>query len=235
MTTTRFPNGVTNVAAQSLLANLPVPFMFGQYTEWGEDFDRYRAGDWTDTIVGTGTVALVNAENGALQLTTSATAGDSVFLDKVGECFKFTSGQKLWFSGRFQVSDATATELVFGLQITDTTPTAVSNGVYFHKAAGSAALDLVQVSAASGTTTTTSGILSLANATYYTVRFYYDGASTIYYQVLDATGVVVAGGAVVANVPAVTQTISFGLSNGATAAAESMTVDYIWTAQETIR
>ena len=55
MTTTRFPNGITNVGEQSLFAELgqPAATIFHTYFE---DFDYYTAGDWTVTETDAGRI-----------------------------------------------------------------------------------------------------------------------------------------------------------------------------------
>lgn len=230
-TPTRAPNGLNNLSPDDLLASLPIPFAYKGVCEWSTDFDRYRTADWTVTVVGTGTAALSNAVGGILALTTSAGATDAVYLDKVGENWQFLVGYQLWFKGRFQASDTTNTELVFGLQTTDTAPMAVPNGVYFHKPSAATRLFLVQVSAATGGTVTTDTGVNLANSTYASAGFYYDGKGNLKWAVYDANNLVVAQGTVAANLPTVTLTESFGILNAA-AAAHTLDVDYVWSAQE---
>lgn len=228
---TRAPNGVSNLLPDNLLASYPALFPYKGICEWGTDFDRYRAADWTVTVVGTGTAALANGAGGILALTTSAGATDAVYLDKVGENWQAQVGYRLWFKGRFQVSDATNTELVGGLQTTDTSPIAVTDGIYFHKPSAGTRLYLVQISASTGLTTTTDTGVNIANSTYAAAGFYYDGQGNLKWAVYDSTDTVVAQGTVAANLPAVTLTESFGILNAA-AAAHTLDVDYVWTAQE---
>ena len=231
-TPTRWPNGLTNVPPADLVLNkMPQPFPYRRMFAWGEDFARYRAADWTVTVVGTGTAALANGVGGILALTTSAGATDAVYLDKVGESWQFIAGDQLWFQGRFDVTDATNPELVGGLQTTDPPPTAVTDGVYFHKPSGSTRMYLVQISAATGVTTTTDTGVDIANDTYAIAGYYFDGVDKIYWALKDATGTVVAEGSVAANLPTVTLTMSFGILNS-TAAAATLNVDYVWAGQE---
>ena len=234
-TPTRWPNGLNNQTPESLFGNLPVPYRFDSFTEYGTDFDRYRSADWTETITTGGSVAQSNAANGEILLTTAAGAGDTVYIDKTGESFAITAGDRAWFDIRFKTDDATLTNIVAGLQVTDTTPMAVSDGIYFLKAAGAATVNLVSASGGTATVLATDLFTLTANA-FYKFRFAFDGASTVKYQVQDSTGVAVAGGsATIATLPTGTQTMSFGIDNGTTAAAKTMTVDYIFAGQDTTR
>jgi hypothetical protein len=233
-TPTRWPNGLVNVPPSDILAKFRLPYEYGNLVSWGTDFDRYRAADWVDTVVGTGTVAQINELGGVLALTTSAGATDAAYLDKVGEVYQFGAGYQTWFASRVSLSDATNTEMVLGLQATDTTPTTSTNGVYFHKPSGGTRVYLVQVSATTGLTTTTDTGYDMLSATYAVFSYYHDANGTVFFSVKDATGTSVAGGSVAANLPTVTQTISFGVLNS-NAAVHTMKVDYVFAAQDMTR
>jgi hypothetical protein len=223
---TRFPNGVTNVGEDSLFADLtmPAPTKFHTYYE---DFDYYVAGNWTVTETQAGaTQALTDGDGGLLLITNTAADNDLVSLQKVGESYRFASGKELFFEARLKVSDATESDVVIGLQITDTTPLDVSDGVFFIKADGSTSVSLLVEK--NGTATTTSSVATMANDTFISLGFYYDGASSIQYFV-DG---VVKGTSVTTNlVDDEDLTVSFAIQNGE-AVAKTMTVDYIFVAKE---
>lgn len=223
--TTRFPNGVTNVGESSMFADMGqnAPSNFHNYFE---DFDYYVAGDWTVTETDSGaTQALTDGDGGLLLVTNTAADDDLVALQKKGESFRFASGKKLWFEARFKVSDATQSDVVIGLQITDTTPLDVTDGVFFIKADGSTSVSLRVEKNNTATATT---VTTLANDTFITLGFFYDGDSTIYYFVNGALG----GSSVTTNLPDDEDlTVSFALQNGE-AVAKTMTVDYINVAKE---
>lgn len=205
----------------------PQPMAVHQYFN---DFDTYVAGDWTLTTVeagaGSATEALTNVKGGALLVTNAAGDNDHDFFQKVGESFKFESGKRLWFEIRLQTSDATDSDIVAGLQITDNSPLAVSDGVFFLKADGAATADFLVEK--DSTATTAAAVATLADDTWITLGFMYDGASAIHYYV-DR---VLAGTSVTTNMPDDEElTISFGIQNGE-AAAKTLTVDYIFAAQE---
>lgn len=227
----RSPNGLTNSTPDDLLKDFPIQWQLKKLISRGTDFDRYRAADWTGTVVGTGTVAQINEVGGVLRLATSAGATDAVYLDRVGECYQFIAGLKAWFRSRFRVSDATNTELVAGLQITGTTPMAVSDGVYFHKPSAGTRLYLVQVSAATGATTTKDTGVDLVASAYVDAGFAYDGVGNIDWEILGTTGNIVARGKEAANLPTVTLTESLGVLNAA-AAIHDFDIDYVFAAQQ---
>ena len=223
---TRFPNGVTNVGEDSPFADLgmPAPTKFHTYYE---DFDYYVAGNWTVTETQAGaTQALTDGDGGLLLITNTAADNDLVALQKVGESYRFASGKELFFEARFKVSDATQSDVVIGLQITDATPLDVSDGVFFIKADGSTSVSLLVEK--NGTATTTSSVATMADDTFISLGFYYDGASSIQYSV-DG---VVKGTSVTTNLPDdEDMTVSIAIQNGE-AVAKTMTVDYVFVAKE---
>lgn len=223
---TRFPNGVTNVGDDSPFADLktPAPTLFHTYFE---DFDYYTAGDWTVTETdASATQALTDGDGGLLLITNTAADNDLVSLQKKGESFRFESGKKLFFEARLKVSDATESDLVIGLQITDTTPLDVTDGVFFIKSDGAATVNLLVEK--NNTATTTSSITTMANDTFVRLGFYYDGSSTIEYSVNGVVG----GTSVTTNLPDdEDMTITIAIQNGQ-AAAKTMTVDYVFVAKE---
>jgi hypothetical protein len=226
MTTTRFPNGVTNVGEQSLFAELgqPAATIFHTYFE---DFDYYTAGDWTVTETDAGaTQALTDGDGGLLLITNTAADNDLVSLQKKGESFRFESGKALFFEARFKVSDATQSDVVIGLQITDTTPLDVTDGVFFIKADGAATVNFLVEK--NNTATTASSIATMANDTYIRLGFYYDGSSAVQYFVNGTY----TGSSVTTNLPDdEDMTVTIAIQNGE-AAAKTMTVDYIYVAKE---
>lgn len=225
ITTTRFPNGVTNVGESNMFADMGQmsPSNFHNYFE---DFDYYTAGDWTVTETDSGaTQALTDGDGGLLLITNTAADDDLVALQKKGESFRFASGKKLWFEARFKVSDATQSDLVMGLQITDVTPLDVTDGVFFIKADGSTSVSLRVEKNNTATATT---VATMASDTFITLGFFYDGDATIYYFVNGALG----GSSVTTNLPDDEDlTVSIALQNGE-AVAKTMTIDYINVAKE---
>lgn len=223
--TTRFPNGLVTASKNAPMGDFILPDMTKAHV-YMEDFDYYTAADWTVTEVGIATQALTDADGGVLLVTNAAADNDSSFSQKVGESYLFEAGKKLWFDCRFKVSDATQSDVVVGLQITDTTPLDVTDGVFFLKADGAATADFLVEK--DNTATTSSAVATLADDTYIRLSFYYDGKSAIKYFV-DG---VHQGTSVTTNLPDdEVLTISFGVQNGE-AVAKTMSVDYIMVAKE---
>ena len=226
---TRFPYGLTNVSEVDLFSDMvqPDPTLFHQYFE---DFDTYTAGDWTVTETDAGaTQALTAGDGGLLLITNTAADNDLVALQKNPAAFTFTAGKKTFFRCRFKVSDATQSDLVFGLQVVDSTPLDVTDGIYFLKADGAATVDFICRKNASTGSTSASAVATMANDTFIELGFYYDGQSKVAYEVngsvlgsLDASSTYL---------PDTTCTVSFALQNGE-AVAKTMTVDYVYVAKE---
>ncbi len=223
--TTNFPNGVTNNTAENLLGALKVLDPTIAHTYFN-DFDTYTAGDWTVTKTDpAATQTLADEDGGILLLTNTAADNDLVALQKKGESFTFSAGKEAFFKARFKLSDATDSDAVIGLQITDTTPLAVSDGVYFIKNDDAATLDFKVVK--SSVATTASAIATMANNTYLTVGFYYDGSDYVYYYAsTDSLDPAMLGRVAVDNLPTTELTVSIALQNGA-AAAKTMSIDYV--------
>lgn len=224
-TPTRFPYGVTNVTKQETMGAFIMPDPTTAHVYF-TDFDTYTAADWTVTTVATASAALTDGDGGLLAVSTQDSATAAIYFDKVGASFLMEAGKKAWFKSRFKVSDATNTDLVMGLQITDTSPLAVSDGVFFIKAAGAATGDLIVEKAS--VATTASSAITLVSDTYTSVGFYYNGSDGISYFQDD----VQIGTVDTTNLPD-TQvlTVSFGMKNGS-AAAYTLTMDYILAAKE---
>jgi hypothetical protein len=230
---TRFPNGIsTNTTAQALaIWGLPDPT---RYHTWFDDFDDYLAANWVRTVTGTGTTVVnTGADNGLLLTTNSAADNDAVFYQwsenaaaGAAETWKFIAGKKLWFKSRLKVSDVTESDFVMGLQITDTTPLAVSDGVFFRKDDGDTNLNFVVSKASTATTTVITG--QLANDTFITLGFYYNGVDKISIFIND----VAVSSSAITNLPDTEElTLSFGVQNGE-AVAKTMSVDYILVSKE---
>lgn len=226
---THFIGGVSDATVGSMFFEMP-DFRPDRLHTFFDDFHTFTVADWTITTTeagaGSATEALADEQFGALLITNDAADNDADFFQKVGESFKLVAGKKLWFAARFKVSDATQSDFVIGLQITDTTPLAVTDGVYWRKDDGDANLDFVVIKDSTATTATAAS--TCADATYMTLGFMYDGVSAINYY---KDGVKL-GSSVTTNMPDdELLTVSFGLQNGE-AVAKTMTVDYIFAAVE---
>ncbi len=222
---TLFPNGVSNAASSSFWGKAKGRFADPtKFVEFFDDFNEYIAANYTVTEDGVATQVLSNANGaGGVLLITNAAADDNhSFSQLVGEAFQFTVGKEAWFEARFRLNDVTQSDAVVGLQITDTSPLAVSDGVYFLKTDGAATLDLVVIK--DSTSTTLAAVATLVDDTYVKVSYYYDGVSTLEVYVDDA---LVATQTDLTNLPDdELLTMSFGVQNGE-AVAKTMAVDYV--------
>ena len=203
-----------------------------QRREFFDDFDNYTAADWTITETGTGTRAVQNETGGVLKITNGASDDDANFLQWSGntlaltaETWKFVTGKPLYFGARVKLSDATQSDFVFGLQITDTTPLAVSDGVYFRKDDGDAYLDFVVIKDSTASTATAAYTM---DTSYHNLEAYYDGGS---YFTAYVDGVAVAKLALTNMVDDEELSLSFGIQNGE-AVAKSLSIDWIWVIQQ---
>jgi hypothetical protein len=193
-------------------------------------FTTFDSGEWTITTTEAGgssaTEAIGTEAGGFLVITNDDADNDNDFLQLKGESFKFIAGKKLWFEARFKTNDATESDIVMGLQITDTTPLDVTDGVFFIKADDADTVSFVVEK--NNTATTVADVATLADNEAIILGFYYDGAGVLEYRVnRDAVGTVA-----LTNLPDDEElTVSFGIQNGA-AAAKSLSIDYIRVEQE---
>lgn len=226
---TRFPGGVSTAArSQGNLWDYPNPDPT-KFHVYFEDFDYYAAGDWTITGQGTESVALTDGNGGLLLLSTDVLDNDNCFLNKVGESFLLAAGKRCFFKARLKVSSAVETDFVVGLQITDTSPLDVTDGIYFLKADDAATIDVICRKNATTGSTSDTAIASVVTDTFIVLGFAYDGKSTITYYVDDvAKGTLDASSAYL---PDTELTISVGIQAGS-AGAKTLTVDYILAALE---
>ncbi len=180
---------------------------------------------WTVTLVegGTGesTITIPDAVGGALLLTTDDAENDGISLQLDGEAFELTSDQRLvYFGVKLQISDATQSDFLAGLCITDTTLLGgMTDGVYFRKVDGSTSVAVVTEK--DSTETETTAVLTAADATDMTLELYFDGSSVEFF----VNGASVATHAT--NIPddeALTPSIEF--LTGA-AAAKTMQIDWV--------
>lgn len=230
----RFPNGVTNVAKTDPLG------MFGMQdpTKWimyFNDFHTYTAAEWTVTEIGTGSRALTDINGGALLITNAAADNDRNELQKVGEGFLLATGKRAFFKARFKVSDATQSDFLIGLAVTDTTlqgsvsGAGVTDGIFFNKDDGDANLDFqVQKNATTGQTRA-AAVSTVSDDTFLTVAWYFDGVSSVEYYVNDIKKGTLDGSS--SYLPDTELTVSFAIQNGE-AVAKTMTLDYIFASLE---
>ena len=223
--TTHFTSGVTNVSSDGTLGKSKAPAPH-KYHSYFNDFDTYLASDWTITTTedgtGSATEALTDGDGGILLVTNAAGDNDHDFFQLVKEGFKYESGKQLAFHVRFKTNDATQSDIVAGLQLTDTTPLDVTDGIFFLKSDGAATISFIVEKDSTQSTLTLPN--SLADDTFMTLGFVYDPKDQKFHVYQNN---VLAGTVVSTNAPDNEElTVSFGIQNGA-AAAKTLSVDYI--------
>lgn len=203
-------------------------------TDFCRFFDDFTkpivAADWTTTVVGTGTHAVLTgsaagSQHGLRSIINSAADDDSVASQVPVEAFKLVAGKKLAFRARFQIVDPTQSDFLLGLAVLDTTPFDATDGIFFKSDDGDAVLDCV--TRKNSADTLTSAADALVASTWYTVEFYYDGGEDIEFHV---NGIRVAGqkfNSTNANVPDDEDlTVTMFFRNGE-AVAKTMNIDFI--------
>lgn len=189
--------------------------------------NEYLAGNYTITTTGSGTATLVSGKGGVLTLTNGASNNDNIFLQWKGgnattiEPFVFEANKKFVFKTRLKVDNVTNSQIVIGLQKTDTSPLAVSDGVYFIKAASSALFSLVL--AKNSTLTTLTSVATIVNDTFIELAYFYNGAGKIE---IFVNGVKTSSTTTLTNLPTTTLTLSYGVQN-ATAASRVLSINSI--------
>ena len=228
--TTHFTSGVTNVSATGTLGKLKMPAP-AKYHTYHNDFDTYLASDWTITTTeggsGNASEALGDGDGGLLVLTNDDADNDNDFLQLVKEGFKYETGKQLAFNARFKTSDADASDVVMGLQLTDPSPLNVTDGIFFLLTDGSTTLQFIVEK--DSTQSTLDLPTAMADDTFMTVGFVYDPRDQLFHVFQNNAEV---GTVVSTNAPDDEElTVSFGIQNGA-AAAKVMTIDYVTAMKE---
>lgn len=225
-------NKVKSSGQRGFFSDLPVghgPEICSYFNDFIRSTD-YDANDWTITTTeagsGSATESLAADEKyGALIILNDNADNDVDNLQMNEENWKLESGKQVWYESRIKVSDATESDLFVGLAITDTTARDASDRVGFAKADGSTALSCESVK--NSTSESTASIATVVDDTYLVVGFHYDGKSKIEFYIdreLVATHST--------TIPDDENlAVTLNIQNGA-AAAKSLTVDYIYVAQE---
>lgn len=224
---TRFTSGLSTRAKSNPMGTYTRPDPTDAH-QFLDDFDTYTAAQWTVTLVGTGTNALAAGDGGLLATATTGANNDAVYNQKATEGFSFEAGKPAWFVWRGKVS-ALSSVVAIGLQVTDTTPEDVTDGIYFLSTTATGAVTIYcRKDATTGSTTGTG--MALVADTFTELAWYWDGKSEVQYfqdkvQKGSLTGVTAS-----TFLPDTTTTPSFGIRT-TTAAVKTLTTDYIFAAK----
>lgn len=223
MTTTNFPNGVTNATEGTTLGSLIIPDPTSAHVFFN-DFDEYMApyaaattpavavpGDFVISGATPGTVACTSADGGVLTITNDDTDAHSTFAQWGGKTgtvlgtFAFDPALAFWQKYRFKISEATKCSFMIGLAAVDTTPLDDANGLFWIKAAASTTL---QFKAVKSGTATAVNVGTLADDTYVTVGMWYSADSGVCELFFND---VYAGTVALTNFPATTTNLALTL------------------------
>lgn len=153
----------------------------------GGKFDETAdSGEWCVTLVdggGDNAEAIVvedDARNGILKITNNNADNDVVNAQVNGEAFAMAAGKRIIFEAKFKSADISANDLVIGLCITDPTLCAgMTDGIYFRVPAGDTSQEMQFVTEKDSTETTVSSGVTIADDTWYVLRFEVERTSRV--------------------------------------------------------
>lgn len=222
---TRFQNGVNNRNVGDIFNSLPTMDPTRLHAFW-DDFDFFVSGQWT--IVETGpTLALTPGNGGRLFLQNSGVDAESTNVTKTTGGFQFALGRRAYFRTLIQVNDTNLSSFVIGLQIPDSSPLDVTDGVFFISNSGASTIDFVAEK--DDTPVTAAAVATLTDDTDTELAFYWDGISRIWYSVNGTTAGFIDPGTSLPDDEILT--VQFGITNGE-AVSKTMQIDYIYAAME---
>ncbi len=208
-------------------------FEFGRPTNVAQFFDDFfdiTLARWVVTETGTNTQAIKDAANGILLLTNAAADNDVTSMQlgntgdaTTGESFLPAVGRTIWCESKFAISDATDSDFLVGLSITDTTPIDSANAIIFRKDDDATALKFQ--TGPTATASLDSNVGTMTAATYTTVGFRVTGTSLVEYWV-DG----VKKGSFTTNIPTTEMRPTIMIQNG-TNAAKNASIDYLFCAE----
>jgi hypothetical protein len=238
---TRFLSGVATVSSAQPLGNYPFPDPFHTSGTTGLDVvsyanDFFNIGsttlDWT--IVGTSSTFATTNGLGGVALVTPGGTTTTTTVAMAHSGFQFAAGQKFWYLCRIKMSAITSTKaFTFGLQKGAGATGSATDGLWFTKPASSTSLNLVSVVDSTSTTLVT-GVTTVAADTYVDVGFYYDGKDLIVYSA-DAPVARISAPTVGTTATTLTNALLNVAFNVVPTATDTLSIDYVLAAQETIR
>lgn len=131
MTTTRYPNGLTTAPHASAFDTFILPDETRAHYYFN-DFNFYRASDWTVTTPFSSVPAVIDGDGGILSLNSGPVATATPVLQSVKELFSAKANKQLWFKTSVRLSNLNSI-IIIGLQPTNTTVTTTTTGIYFEK------------------------------------------------------------------------------------------------------
>jgi len=178
--------------------------------------------EYTTTVVEAGsgntTIASTDASGGQVLITTAANENDGGSYQLLSESFK-TDGNELYFGTSIATNEATQSDVLIGLSVTDTAMLGgLANGIYFECLDGATGISAVTESGSSETQSDSLG--TLADDTFIQLEFYYNGSNVEFF--INGSSVATH----TATIPSTEMRVSFEYLTGA-ASAKTMTLDWI--------
>jgi hypothetical protein len=189
---TPHPNGFNNCKLEGTMASSGVPDPTYSHL-FVDDFDTFLTGVWTNTIVGTGTASvLAGGDGGQLNVTTSAGATDSLFLQRPAATNKLNAGKQMFFKFAGILTDVTNEVFLAGMCNSSTTFAGITDGIYIQKPSGAAALNLVINVGGTAVTVPFPATAVPVASTYFEVGFMVDWLGNVagYFNPLTGTQVI---------------------------------------------
>ena len=234
-TPTRFTYGATTVAKGAPLGSYPMRDPFHSSSDQGygvseyyNDFNALGSAEYTVTG-SSSTFALTSGAGGVAILTPGGTTTASSAY-KAGQSFQFISGQKAWYTVRFQVSAVSGTKSFYvGLQA----GSATTDGIWFSKAASSTSVNLVSTVNSTATTLVT-GVATAAAATYLDLGLHFDGTDLLVFVGGNLVSRV-SGPTIGSTGTTLTNAVLTPVFQITPTATDTLTVDYVLAAEEISR
>ena len=220
------------------------------YHQFFDDFDN-ALGATTNglyTLTGTGTAAHTPGDGGLALFSTTGTAASFVQIQLPAASFSATPPQKQFFETRLQLATLTTNAWIAGLTNSNSTPFSggITDGIYFSKAAASTTINLIIVKASAVSITLpipVGAITNYAINTNFDLAWYLDRHGDVrVFANNQLVGFIPQSGtgsvspptaglgpcarATAPILPTVNLNATLALSNGATAAITTMTVDF---------
>jgi hypothetical protein len=241
----RNEDGFSALAASHPLANLPFgnPFKFATFFEDFLAYDIGQAAGNPYTLTATNCVDTIVKPTGILALTLGGADNDGGQLQLTETPFATVAGKRMFFQARFNLTLASggtvaANEMFIGLASEQTTTNFMNAGgtaltaddcVGFVKYDAGATMSAV--ARVTDVESSTTGVLTPTDGTWFTVGIYYDGAALHFYRgsAADGSDMVEVAELTSDVVAALTPTLWI---KGGEAKANVLNVDYIFVAQE---
>lgn len=158
------------------------------YQTDADDFNGFVAGNWTATENNGGTVALTAGGGGQLLFTTGATATNYASIQRPAANIVVpqgaSAGKKLFWAARLQLASLNS-GFIAGLCDATTTPfAAITDGIWFSKAAGAIGSNGLMFNVSSGSTNLATALSFLpVAATEFDMAFYVDRNGNVNYSI----------------------------------------------------